>query len=41
MHRTWNPWWHLGRSRTRSPGTNSDKHITHSVSSPGNFSSDE
>ncbi|XP_058186283.1 uncharacterized protein LOC131303431 [Rhododendron vialii] len=37
MHRTWNPWLHLGRTLTRSPGVNSDKQITHSVSNPGSF----
>lgn len=41
MHRTWNPWLHLGRRRTRSPGANSDRHITHSASMPGRLSSVE
>ncbi|XP_031286180.1 uncharacterized protein LOC116144901 [Pistacia vera] len=41
MHRTWNPWLHFGRRRMRSPEANSDRQITHSVSSPGSFKSGE
>ncbi|CAA0395309.1 unnamed protein product [Arabidopsis thaliana] len=39
IHRTLNPWWHFGRSLTRSPDTNSDRHMAHSVSRSGSFSS--
>jgi hypothetical protein len=41
MHLTWNPWLHLGRSRTCSPGVNSERQITHCVSRPGRFKSVE
>ncbi|XP_039044974.1 uncharacterized protein LOC120184629 [Hibiscus syriacus] len=41
MQRTWNPWLHFGRNRRCSPGKNSDRHITHSESSPGRFISAE
>ncbi|XP_034221563.1 uncharacterized protein LOC117632235 [Prunus dulcis] len=41
MQRTWKPWLHLGRSRTRSPAVKSERQITHSVSSPGRFRSAE
>ncbi|KAF8404417.1 hypothetical protein HHK36_009302 [Tetracentron sinense] len=36
MHRTWNPWLHLGKILIRLPGQNSERHMTHSVSKPGN-----
>ncbi|KAH0711750.1 hypothetical protein KY289_007709 [Solanum tuberosum] len=39
IHRTWNPWLHLGKTLTFSPATNSDKQMTHSESSPGCFNS--
>ncbi|KAH0914140.1 hypothetical protein HID58_028586 [Brassica napus] len=39
IHRTWNPWWHVGSSFTRSSDTNSERHMTHSVSRPGRFRS--
>lgn len=39
MHRTWKPWWHLGRTLTRSPGAKSDRQMAHSVSNPGNLRS--
>ncbi|CAI9753095.1 unnamed protein product [Fraxinus pennsylvanica] len=35
MHRTWNPWLHLGRTRTRSPMVKSEMQIAHPVSKPG------
>ncbi|KAF5751811.1 hypothetical protein HS088_TW02G00829 [Tripterygium wilfordii] len=41
MHCTWNLWLHCGKRRTGSPAANSDRHITHSVSDPGNFISTE
>ncbi|KAK3405013.1 hypothetical protein EUGRSUZ_K01285 [Eucalyptus grandis] len=31
MHLTWNPWLHLGSTRTFSPSTNSPRQIGHSV----------
>ncbi|KAG5575240.1 hypothetical protein H5410_055374 [Solanum commersonii] len=39
IHRTWNPWLHLGKTLTLSPATNSDKQMTHSESRPGCFNS--
>lgn len=42
IHRTWNPWWHLGKTLTFSPSAKSPRQIGHSVAGtlvPGPYTS--
>ncbi|XP_072964115.1 uncharacterized protein [Typha angustifolia] len=36
MQATWNPWLHLGSTRTCSPGANSERQMAHSDPVPAN-----
>ncbi|ANM64238.1 unnamed protein product [Arabidopsis thaliana] len=39
VERRWNPWLHLGSTRSCSPATKSDKQMTHSSPTPGRYMS--